>query len=65
MVLIEENKESHTRQEKEKTHQDEEYAILRTISPTSYYPLGRRALYRKEVYQAHVKDAGGGIKWLS
>lgn len=60
-----ENRKNRTQREKEEIHQDEEYAILRTISPTLYYHLVRRGLYRKEVYQAHVKDAGGGIKWLS
>jgi len=63
VVVIKENKESHTRLAKEEIHQDEEYAILRIISPTSYYHLVRRGLYRRNPYQAHEREVGGGIKW--
>jgi len=59
----EKNKGDLTQLVKEEIRVADELDILRIISPMSFYHLVRRDLYLREVYRAHEKEVGGGIKW--
>jgi len=65
MVKEKDGKKCLIQRVREKILQEEELDTLRTISPTLYYHLVRRGLYRRNPSQAHVREVGGGTKWYT
>jgi len=65
MAEKKENKKNLIQLVREQILLNEELDTLKIISPTLYYHLERRGLFRRNPFQTHEREVGGGTKWYT